>query len=189
MPAGRNCRACGEPLRGDVRWCTLCYTPAWEYSPRAPLHRGDFVDAPRHSGRTVPHWSRWEQSATTFGPVGRIMLTVGFVLSVPTAWSFGMILYLVWAPVFGWFFLSSVWEKGWVVPDEPDLPVVPDRSEPKTIVERRTPVQTVFRVAVWAGMVAAILAFLQGPAEVKSAILMAVGFGLLYWVFRWSLNR
>ena len=172
-----------------MRWCLRCYEPAREFSPRPPLHRGDFVDTPHHFGGHVPHWSRWKQSATTFGPVGRILITAGFVLSVPVAWSFGMILYLIWAPVFGWFFLSSVWQKGWVVPDEPELPVQPVRPEPETMVERRTPAQRMYRVAVWAGTVAAIFAFLQGPAEVRSAILMAAGFGLLYWVFRWSLDR
>lgn len=137
----------------------------------------------------MPHWSRWEKSATTFGPVGRILLTLGFVLSIPPSWSFGMILYLVWAPVFGYVFLSSVWAKGWVVPDEPDLPPLPDRPAPEVVPDRMTPVQIAFRITAGVTALAMLLAILGGPAEVRSAVMMTAGFALLYGVFRWSFSR
>src|SRR6266540_2903984 len=79
VTASRNCSRCGMPLPSDVRWCGQCLQSVRELTPRAPVHRGDFVDVPHHTGPNVPHWSRWEASATTFGPVGRIGWTLGIV--------------------------------------------------------------------------------------------------------------
>ena len=84
MTAPRTCRACGAPLHGDVRWCLHCYEPARELTPRAAVWaQGEFVDNPIHTGGPVPHWSRWEKTATTFGPWGRIGLSVCYDLRFP----------------------------------------------------------------------------------------------------------
>ena len=88
MTAPRVCRACGAPLTGDVRWCLRCYEPARELTPRAAVwDPGTFVDAPTVRGPSVPHWSRWEKTSTTFGPIGRVAWTcvvVAFLLSSVT---------------------------------------------------------------------------------------------------------
>ncbi len=118
MTAPRNCSRCGAPLPFDVRWCGQCYAPVRELTPRAPVHRGNFVDVPHHAGRNVPHWSRWEASATTFGPVGRAGWTVAVVgLGLNTVMQNPlMVLFLVPTVL---ALIHALWRPGWVVPDEP----------------------------------------------------------------------
>ena len=86
MTAPRTCRACGAALPGEVRWCLLCYEPVRELTPRERVWAPrEFVDNPIHTGGSIPHWSRWEKSPTTFGPLGWIALTVAFFLTLPIA--------------------------------------------------------------------------------------------------------
>lgn len=153
MPAARTCRACGAPLPGDLRWCTRCYAPVHVFTPRAPLHAtGSIVGTPIHTGGHAPHWSRWERSATTFGPAGRIVATVLLFLSVPLSWSFGVVMYLLVFPLVAIPVLGSIWARGWVVPGEPELPPIEDpvREEPVPTVPL-TPAQIVWRATWWAG--------------------------------------
>jgi hypothetical protein len=100
MPPPRTCRACGADLPTDVRWCSRCYEPVREFSPRAPIHRGDFVDRPIHERANVPRWSRWEESATTSGPWGRLVATVLLVSTLLPALAFKGIVYVITFPVF-----------------------------------------------------------------------------------------
>ena len=116
MTAPRTCRACGAPLHGDVRWCLRCYEPARELTPRAAVWApGKFVDNPIHSSGPVPHWSRWEKTATTFGPVGRVIATVVAVLWVLGAAGGSPLTLIFVLPVVG-VGLRAIWAKGWVVP-------------------------------------------------------------------------
>ncbi len=118
MTAPRTCRSCGAALPGDVRWCLRCLEPARELTPREPQWQpGEFVDNPIHEGRTVAHWSRWERSATTLGPVGRTVATVVTILwalSCAVASPLTMIFVL---PVIG-LVLHEIWQPGWVVPGD-----------------------------------------------------------------------
>lgn len=119
MTAPRVCRACGAPLTGDVRWCLRCYEPARELTPRAAVWEpGTFVDAPSVQGPSVPHWSRWEKTTTTFGPIGRVAWTIvvaSFLLSAVTRSPFLMLFELPAAIIV----LRGVWARGWVVPAAP----------------------------------------------------------------------
>lgn len=72
MPASRTCGNCGATLPGSVRWCGRCYEPVREFTPRAPLHRGDFVDVLRPE----PVTTRRGGTETSFGLPGRIVITV-----------------------------------------------------------------------------------------------------------------
>jgi hypothetical protein len=92
MPAPRTCRNCGTALPPDVRWCGLCYEPVREFTSRAPLHERIPKPAPTRririgspaAGRSGGRYSRWERTPTTFGPVGRSVLTVlvvGWIVS------------------------------------------------------------------------------------------------------------
>jgi hypothetical protein len=137
MTAPRTCRACGAPLHGDVRWCLRCYQPARELTARAAVWApGEFVDNPVHTGGPVPHWSRWEKSATTFGPAGRVIATVVAALCVLGA-AGGSPLTLIFVLPVGGMVLRAIWMKGWVVPGveaapPPSAPVSSwlwDRSE------------------------------------------------------------
>ena len=75
VTASRTCRSCGAELPGVVRWCTRCYEPVRELTPREPVWAaGEFVDQPIVRSGAVPHWSRWEKSATTFGPSSTVYI-------------------------------------------------------------------------------------------------------------------
>jgi hypothetical protein len=125
MPSPRACRACGKVLLPDLRWCPVCYEPITEFAARAPLHRGDFVGSPIPTGGHIPHWSRWEKSATTFGLIGRVVATMLLLVTLLPAITSGGFMYLIAFPIAAAVVLNAVWAKGWVVPDEPDLPPLP----------------------------------------------------------------
>jgi hypothetical protein len=117
VTASRICRACGAELAGVVRWCARCHEPVRELTPREPVWRdGEFVGQPVHTGGAVPHWSRWEGSATTLGPWGRIGLTAALLATLPVAGLFGMFMYVIWFPVIAIVGLGGIWAKGWVIP-------------------------------------------------------------------------
>jgi hypothetical protein len=117
VTASRACRACGAALPGGVRWCSQCYEPARELTPREPVWRdGEFVDQPVHTGGAVPHWSRWEGTTTTLGPWGRIVLTIVLFATLALAGVFGMFMYVIWFPVIAVVGLRGIWARGWVVP-------------------------------------------------------------------------
>ena len=118
MTAPRTCRGCEAPLAGNVRWCLRCYEPARELTPRASVWEpGTFVEAPIVRGPSVAHWSRWEKTSTTFGPIGRIAWTgvvVSFVLSSLT----GNPLLLLFELPIAAVVLHSIWARGWFVPED-----------------------------------------------------------------------
>jgi hypothetical protein len=95
MPSPRACRACGAFLLPDLRWCPQCYEPVTEFAARLPLHHGDFVGSPIPTGGHIPHWSRWEKSATTFGPVGRVIATTLLFATLFPAIASGGFMYLL----------------------------------------------------------------------------------------------
>jgi hypothetical protein len=116
MTAPRVCRSCGAALHGNVRWCLRCYAPSRELTPRPPTWAADgFVDAPIHTGGTVPHWSRWEKSATTLGPVGRVTTTIAAVVWLLGA-AFNSPVTLVFVLPVVSVAVHAIWAKGWVVP-------------------------------------------------------------------------
>src|SRR5262245_37696280 len=122
MTASRVCRACGADLAGNVRWCLRCHEPVRELTPREPVWRdGEFVDQPVHTGGAVPHWSRWEKSATTFGPAGRLTITVVAVLWLLSAAIRSPLTLLFVLPLMI-ALIRSVWQRGWVVPSHAAAP-------------------------------------------------------------------
>jgi len=179
MTASHSCRACGAELPRDIRWCARCYEPVRELSPRARLHDGDFVGRPIHERGNIPRWSRWEKTATTFGPWGRIVATALVLLTLVPAISLKGIVYLVTFPFFAVIVLREIWSKGWFVPDDDTAPVDP---EPPVADEPRTsdPI-TVPRLLRWGLGSAALLAFVYGPVEIKEAVLGLSAVALLWW--------
>jgi hypothetical protein len=63
-----HCSGCGREIFGGAEWCAQCYQSTIE----RPL--------PFRAERRT---TRWEKSATSFGPLGRVLWTV--VLAVPLA--------------------------------------------------------------------------------------------------------
>jgi hypothetical protein len=190
MPAGRTCRACGAPLGGDVRWCLRCYAPAYAYSPRAPLHRGDFVDTLRPSGPDVPHWSRWEKGATSFGPVGRVVATLVVAACIVSSLMSAFFIGALGALLAGSILLRDIWKRDWIVPGEPTLAPLPDRPPVERAEEAPPAVaHIVFRCMTWAAVIALSIAFAYGPITAK-AIAMALGTLLAFaWFVRSFLSR
>ena len=180
MTAPRTCRACGADLPADIRWCTRCYEPAREFSPRGPIHRGDFVDRPIHQRGNVPRWSRWEKSATTFGPGGRIVATVLLVSTLLPALAYKGIVYVITFPVFAAVVLREIWAKGWVVPEEPGEKSVAQPPTAPPAPADPEPISAI-RVIRWTLGVIAVAAFAYGPVEVKAAVVALAAIALLVW--------
>ena len=189
MTAPRTCRACGAALSPDLRWCGLCYAPAYELTPRAPMHDGDFVGAPIGEGGHRPHWSRWEKSTTTFGPTGRIVATALVVLTLPLSIGFGMFMYALSFPVTAGLLLSAIWAKGWVVPEEPDLPPLPLTEGPPPEEEPVTGAMIAVRIAYWVVGLSAVVAFVYGPVQAKAVVLGLTSIIGPFWLFDRYLSR
>jgi hypothetical protein len=103
-----------------------------ELTPRKPVwQEGEFVDQPIHTGGAVPHWSRWEKSATTFGPFGRLTITAIAILWVLSA-TVRSPLTLVFVLPLVVVLLRSVWQRGWVVPAHIAVPRPAAEAEPTT---------------------------------------------------------
>jgi hypothetical protein len=183
MTAPRICRNCGSELSPDIRWCPRCYEPERELTPRAPIHAGDFVGSPIHERGDIPRWSRWEKSATTFGPVGRVIATSLLFATLLAAVASGGLIYVITFPVVATVLLREIWAKGWVVPDEPDAPARPSLpTEPLEPPVRET--ITVTRIVRWTLGLAAIFGFTYGPIEVKAGVVGLCALALLWWFCR-----
>ncbi len=70
---------------------------------------------PIYTEGPVPHWSRWEKSTTTFGPVGRLAITAIAVLWVCSAAAQSPITLVFVLPLVV-VIIRGVWQRGWVVP-------------------------------------------------------------------------
>jgi len=165
----------------------MCFEPVTEFAVRAPLHNDDFVGSPIPTSGHIPHWSRWEKSATTFGPVGRVVATLLLVAMLLPGLTSGGFLYLIAFPIVASVVLRAVWAKGWVVPDEPDLPPLPvDKSPPP---EPLTGAMRAWRIATWTLGLSALLLFAYGPVPAKAVVLALAAIAFPWWFFRGFLDR
>ncbi len=113
MTASRTCHACGANLGLDVMWCLRCYEPVRHLTPRRP-------DAPTVAVlRTRPEdeheMSRWKAGVNTFGPLGRIGITVVVLALAP--WSANLVALAVLWPaylVLAILVLRATWKKDYV---------------------------------------------------------------------------
>jgi hypothetical protein len=188
MPSPRTCRKCDKPLLPDLPWCPECYEPVRQFAARAPLHHGDFVGSPIATRGHIPHWSRWEKSATTFGPTGRVVATVIMVSTLLPAISYGNIVFVLTFQVAAAVVLNAIWAKGWVVPDEPDLPPLPV-DEPPHPPEPLTAAMRAWRIATWTLGLGALLLFAYGLVPAKAAVLALAAIALPWWFFRGFMDR
>jgi hypothetical protein len=165
-------------LERNIRWCTRCFVPVRELTPRPALHDRDFVGTPIHERGNVPRWSRWEKTATTFGPRGRIVATSLLFLTLVPALSTNALVYLVTFPFVAVVMLREIWAKGWFVPDDPaEGPRAPSEPEPGLEPE---PISA-RKVLRWAIAVGAVVAFACGPIEVKASVIGFAAIALLVW--------
>ncbi|MGZ5297410.1 MAG: hypothetical protein ACXWYT_10790 [Actinomycetota bacterium] len=91
MPTMRTCPSCGAHVADDLEWCNQCYSalPAVP-APAATVE----VEVPAEAERPLwvrsnigqpdvkiaPEFSRWRGGATSFGPFGRVLLTLGVLM-------------------------------------------------------------------------------------------------------------
>jgi hypothetical protein len=114
MTAPRACRRCGADLAPDVRWCTFCFTPITPFAERNLASDG-FVGTPHPDVRS----SRWRGGPLTFGPVGRVLITVLVILMGPSTISLFSLLYMpVWLGL-SIVVLKQVWRREPLDPDAP----------------------------------------------------------------------
>ena len=80
----KTCPECGAQVADDLAWCNQCYealsTGSAVAAPDAerPLWARANVGQP--DVKVAPEFSRWRGGATSFGPVGRVLLTLGVFL-------------------------------------------------------------------------------------------------------------
>ena len=114
MTAPRVCRDCGAALSPDVRWCTSCFVPITQFAARE-RYAGSTA-TPIHDVRST----RWKRAGPlSFGPLGRVLITIFVVLMGPWTASFFSLMYLpVWLG-FSVVVLKQVWRRLPLAPDEP----------------------------------------------------------------------
>jgi hypothetical protein len=85
----RTCPSCGARVADDLEWCNQCYAalPAVEASVETVAAEGERPLWTRaHIGnppvKIEPEFSRWRGGATSFGPIGRALLTLGVIALV-----------------------------------------------------------------------------------------------------------
>jgi len=133
----KTCPDCGANVAEDLAWCNQCYAsltapadPANAAPAPPPDERPLWVrtGAPTSRLETHTEFSRWRGGVTSFGPVGRILLTIGVLLLLAIGYpilrglvfTLGgmdvpgvgfMIMYAVVAVPAGLYLLSRVWKR------------------------------------------------------------------------------
>lgn len=80
------CHACGASVSTAAEWCGQCYAPRDRAATGLMATPPGSIMAPTRpvpAAATLPPQvirSRWRKTKTTFGPVGRIIATVGLIL-------------------------------------------------------------------------------------------------------------
>jgi hypothetical protein len=111
-----RCPSCAASVLPGAAWCGLCFAPI----PVASAGAGVFGEAEgfRPGGAVAPARSkihtdsRWKSGSTTFGPVGRIVLTVCFLLPYPLfflAFPLGLVGAGLWTFVIGPMAMRDIW--------------------------------------------------------------------------------
>jgi uncharacterized OB-fold protein len=72
-PAAK-CRKCGATLSPNLDWCSQCLTPIHEHAPGE--HEGEIDDATSIEELPRPELSSWRGGPYSFGPLGRIVITI-----------------------------------------------------------------------------------------------------------------
>jgi hypothetical protein len=88
----QNCENCGAALAAEADWCGQCYairppaSPTVHAAPVVSAVGGSSVMSPtrtvdaQHVVAPTVVKTRWRKTATTFGPLGRVLATIGLVL-------------------------------------------------------------------------------------------------------------
>jgi hypothetical protein len=143
MTAPRTCRNCGAELTGDVMWCVRCYEPVRHLTPRSPELAVSSPQPIRGDGRAR---SRWRAGATTFGPVGRIVVTAGVIVFFPWGTIGNPLTLFVYLPaylVLAVAVLRSTWRRDLATTMPPSTPEPSSSDEPVEVVRPPLPRSTI----------------------------------------------
>jgi len=182
MTASRSCQRCGADLPPDIRWCTRCYEPVREFSPRPAVHGGDFVGSPIDERGNIPRWSRWEATATTFGPIGRIVATVIVFGTLIPGLAFNGIVYPIVFPIIATVLLREIWAKGWYVPGTAAPKEERRHTGPSPAPFQPEPITT-RRLLRWGLVLFGSVAFAYGNEGIKAGVVCFATIGLLVWLW------
>jgi hypothetical protein len=77
------CRACGATAAPSAEWCGQCFAELPHEPEPAPLQMLLRPQAPpKVEVARAAVYSRWRSSDTSFGPIGRALLTIGLVMAL-----------------------------------------------------------------------------------------------------------
>jgi hypothetical protein len=124
VTAPRVCRRCGAALSPNVMWCTLCYEPVRKLTPRdrqlptppdlVPIDpaevRSDHVWIRVSKGT----YSRTAGGATSFGVMGRVILTAFVLVALAGLASAAFLSFLVGGWLLGIVLIRDIWKKQYV---------------------------------------------------------------------------
>lgn len=117
-----NCASCQALLAPGAAWCTQCYAAvapaAAPYGDRAaesaPRRFVPAAEAPPSLGPPT----RWGKTPTTFGPVGRVLATLGLLVPLVFMIVGGLVFMAAWAGALVWLVvvmprgLRDIWRAG-----------------------------------------------------------------------------
>jgi hypothetical protein len=115
-----RCSVCGATLAAGVQWCGQCFSAA---APApAPASVGTWAGPAPAAARPQPvmRRTRWAKTDTTFGPIGRVVATVGLVVPLGVMIVGGVTDPFVWGGAAVWgavimpWGLRDVWKAGQV---------------------------------------------------------------------------
>ena len=129
MTAPRLCRRCGARLWPDVMWCTQCYEPVRQLTPRErqlptppDLQPVDPATIRRDHAFVRPHrqvYSRVRSGPTTLGLWGRVTCTAIVLFFLPWGpFTFVTVLYLVAYMPIAAILLATIWRRDVIGPIE-----------------------------------------------------------------------
>lgn len=122
-----KCPSCGATVADAAQWCPQCYARFDDTPIDESVDDGgrDFESAFAHPETYRPpppsQWSRWKASATTFGPIGRVVASLSLLIPFYfffTAGVLGFVGMAMWLFIVMPAALRSIWKKTRVLPPD-----------------------------------------------------------------------
>jgi len=170
-------------------WCLRCYEPVRQLTPRDP---GEPTVTFLRDHDDGPERSRWKAGVNTFGPFGRVLVTVLVLLIAPLSLNLVSIVvllpcYLVLASVV----LHAVWKKDRVLTTSHAEVVAKSSSPGEPVPPAPVPIPRSTIVAYVVGgllLAAAGIVWSTTGEDLHAALAVCGALGLLVVVVRWLLR-
>ena len=129
----QTCPSCRARVADELAWCNQCYTslaPAAAPEASAPDERPLWLRSDASGSRIeqASEFSRWRKGPTSFGPIGRLLLSLGVLVLLVVGYPFlrgfmvasvgfdvpgtgFVIMYVCVAIPTGAYLLSRVWKR------------------------------------------------------------------------------